>query len=129
MDVNANFYYLIRFIAEFGRAPKAREVYEGRKIGWFFQNIKHGQYQIALEDKAFLTRLGIELDTKNPQEIVHEKVLVLIDFLSDEKRIPKYNEVHQGINLGVFFRNILSGNTTLNKDDTKLFKSALKKIN
>jgi len=129
MEVNTNFYYLIRFIAEFGRAPKAREEYEGKKIGWLFQNIKHGSFQISTEDRDFFTRLGIELDTKNPQELVHEKLIVLIDFLYDEKRIPKYNEVHKGINLGVFFRNILSSNTTLNKDDSKLFKSALKKIN
>ena len=126
MEVNTNFYYLVRFIAEFGRAPKAREIYEGKKIGWFFQNIKHGSAKISEEDYNFLTRLGIELTTKNPQELVHEKLLILVDFLCDKERIPTYNEVYKGINLGVFFRNILSGNTTLNKEDAKLFKSSLK---
>ena len=82
MEVNINFYYLIRFIAEFGRAPKAREIYEGRKIGWFFQNIKHGMFKISDEDREFLNRLGIDLTTKNPQELVHEKLLLLVAFIS-----------------------------------------------
>jgi len=128
MEVNANLYYLIRFIAEFGRAPKARESYEGRNIGWFYQNVKHGQFKISDEDRCYFERLGISLTTKNAQDTVHEKLLILVEFLSKEKRIPKYNETHKGINLGVFFRNILSGNTSLNKTDKKAFNKALKSI-
>lgn len=128
MVVNENLYYLIRFVAEYGRPPKAREIYEGKKIGWFYQNIKHGQFNISDEDRNYLERIGITLTTKNPQDAVHEKLIILIEFLSKEKRIPKYNEIHNGINLGVFFRNILSGNTSLNKADKKAFNKALKSI-
>lgn len=128
MEVNANLYYLIRFIAEFGRAPKARESYEGKNIGCFFQNLKRGQIHISDEDRIFFERLGINLTTKNPQDVVHEKLIILVDFLSKEKRIPKYNETYNGINLGVFFRNILSGNTSLNKEDKKAFNKALKSV-
>lgn len=125
MEVNTNLYYLIRFIAEVGRAPKARETYEGKNIGWFYQNIKHGQYNLSDEDKAFFERLGINLATKNPQVNVHEKLLILVEFISANERIPKYNERYKGINLGVFFRNILSGNTSLSKADKKLLDSKL----
>ena len=128
MEVNANLYYLIRFIAEFGRAPKARETYEGKKIGWFYQNLKHGQINISDEDRNYLERIGISLTTKNPQEAVHEKCMTLIEFLSKEKRIPRYNEVYSGIPVGVFFRNIFSGNTSLSKEDKKSFNKALKAI-
>lgn len=127
MEVNTNFYYLIRFIAEFGRAPKSREIYENKNIGMYFHNIKKGQNKLSNEDEVFLKRLGIELNTKCPQEIVHEKLIILVEFLTQKQRVPKHNDTYKGIRLNIFYRNILSGNTKLNPTDMLAFEQALEK--
>lgn len=126
MEVNTNFYYLVRFLAEFGRAPKARETYEGKHVGVFYHNLKRGQIKISIEDRDFLTRLGLDLTPKNVQEQVHEKLTILVEFLLNEQRLPKSKDVYKGIALKVFLQNILSGNTKLNAEDQKLFEKALK---
>lgn len=127
MDVNKKFYYLVRFIAEFHREPKSREIYEGINIGYYFHNIKRGQTKISEEDREFLERLGIDLTVKDPQELVHEKAIILVEFLLKEQRLPKSHDVYKGITLKVFLQNILSGNTKLNSEDKELFEKALKK--
>ena len=81
MDVNENMYYLIRYVAEFHKPPKAREIYEGRKIGLFLHNVKRGSQKISSEDALFLARLGIKLSTENVQNNVHKKLLILVDFI------------------------------------------------
>lgn len=127
MEVNKNFYYLVRFIAEFNREPKSRETYEGINIGYYFHRIKKGQAKISEADENFLKRIGIDLTIKDPQELVHEKAIILIEFLLKEQRLPKSQDVYNGIALKVFLQNILSGNTKLNSEDKELFEKALKK--
>lgn len=127
MEVNKNFYYLLRFIAEFNRAPKSRETYEGQNVGNYFQRIKNGQAKISAEDEEFLTRIGINLYITDPQEQVHEKLIILTEFLLKEQRLPKAKEVYKGVTLKVFLNNILSGNTGLSDEDYELFESALEK--
>lgn len=127
MEVNTNFYYLVRFIAEFHREPKSREIYEGINIGYYFHNIKRGRIKTSDADKEFLERLDIDLTIKDPQEQVHEKAIILIEFLLKEQRLPKSHDVYKGVTLKVFLQNILSENTKLNSEDKKLFEKALKK--
>ena len=128
MEVNENLYYLIRYIAETTTEPKAREVYEGRKIGLYLQNIKKGKAKISEEDRNFLERLGIKLHTENPQEKVHKKLLVLLDFLETYKRNPSTSDYYKNVHLYVFLRNIQSGNTSLSKEDKEKLDCTLKRV-
>lgn len=128
MEVNENLYYLIRYVAEFHKAPKAREIYEGRKIGLYLQNIKRGSQTIAPKDSLFLTRLGIKLTTENVQNNVHKKLLILVEFIKNNNRKPNSKDVYKGIKLYPFLRNIQSGNTSLSKKDRAILLKALEKI-
>lgn len=126
MEVNENLYYLIRYIAEFHKAPKSREVYEGRKIGQYFQNIKKGSQEISAEDAKFLIRCGVKLATENPQNKVHEKFLILVEFFEKfGKPIP--TDIYKGVRLHTFIQNIKSGNTKLNSADKKKFDELFSK--
>jgi len=127
MDVNENLYYLIRYVAEFHQAPKAREIYEGRKIGLYLQNIKRGSQSITDEDALFLKRLGLKLSTENVQNNVHKKLLILVEFIKNNKRKPNSKDVYKGIKLYPFLRNIQTGNTSLSKKDRALLLRALEK--
>lgn len=126
MEVHENMYYLIRYIAETTCEPRAREVYEGRNIGIYLQNIKKGRVKLSEEDRNFFERLGIKLHTENPQEKVHQKLLILVDFLKTHKRRPNINDYYKNIQLSVFLRNIQTGNTSLTKEDQELLDEALK---
>ena len=128
MEVNENLYYLIRYIAEFHKAPKAREIYEGRKIGLYLQNIKRGYQHISSEDALFLTRLGIKLSTENVQNNVHEKLLILVEFIKINNRKPNSKDVYKGIRSYPFLRNVQTGNTSLCKEDRSMLLNALSKI-
>lgn len=126
MEVNENLYYLIRFMAETTCEPKAREVYEGRKIGLYLQNIKKGIVKISEEDAEFLNRLGVKLHTEDPKEKVHKKLLILVEFMYIYRRKPKKADYYKGVHLGPFFRNILSGNTSLSPEDRKKFDDVMR---
>jgi len=128
MEVNENLYYLIRYIAETTTEPKSREIYEGRKIGSYLQNIKRGTVKLSEEDQNFLERLGVKLHTENPQEKVHKKFLVLIEFLETYRRKPNTNDYYKNIHLYVFLRNIQTGNTSLSKEDHEKLNKTLKKL-
>ena len=128
MDVNENMYYLIRYVAEFHKPPKAREIYEGRKIGLFLHNVKRGSQKISSEDALFLARLGIKLSTENVQNNVHKKLLILVDFIKKNNRRPNSKDVYKGIKLYPFLRNIQTGNTSLSKKDRAILLKALDKI-
>ena len=128
MEVNENLYYLIRYVAEFHKAPKVREIYEGRKIGLYLQNIKRGCQKVSSEDAQFLTRLGVKLSTENVQNNVHQKLLVLVEFIKNNNRKPNSKDVYKGITLYPFLRNIQTGNTSLSKKDRALLLHALEKI-
>ena len=128
MDVNENMYYLIRYVAEFHKPPKAREIYEGRKIGLFLHNVKRGSQKISSEDALFLARLGIKLSTENVQNNVHKKLLILVDFIKKNNRRPNSKDVYKGIKLYPFLRNIQTGNTSLSKKDRAILLKALEKI-
>ncbi len=128
MEVNENLYYLIRYVAEFHKAPTVREIYEGRKIGLYLQNIKRGCQKISAEDALFLTRLGIKLSTENVQSNVHKKLLILVEFIKNTNRKPNSKDIYKGIKLYPFFRNIQTGNTSLNKKDRAILLHALEKI-
>lgn len=128
MEVNENLYYLIRYVAEFHKVPKSREIYEGRNIGIFLQNIKRGYQNISVEDALFLTRLGFKLSTENVQNNVHKKLLILVEFIKNNNRRPNSKDVYKGIKLYPFLRNIQTGNTSLSKKDRALLPHALEKI-
>jgi hypothetical protein len=128
MEVNENLYYLIRFIAEFKRAPKSREIYEGRCVGQYFNNIKRGTTTISPSDVQFFKRSGINICIENRQAKVHEKFLILVEFMEKNKRKPNYKDVYKGIALYHFMHNLITGNTALNPQDKKKFESVLKSV-
>lgn len=128
IKVNENFYYLIRYIAEFHKAPTFREVYEGKNVGSYLYNIRSGTISISSKDRAYLEKLGIYFEKRNAQEKVHKKLLATVDFLEENQRMPKVKEVYQGFNLYTFLHNIRSGNTSLSKEDEKKLNAALAKI-
>ena len=126
--VNENFYYLIRYIAETTCEPKARTVYEGRKIGLYLQNVKRGNIKISDNDRDFLERLGVSLTPHNPQELVHKKLIILIEFVETYKRKPVGKDVFKGIPVKQFLDNILSGNTGLSEEDRRKLDEVLKSL-
>lgn len=114
---------------EFKQVPKAREIYEGRKIGLYLHNIKRGRIKISVEDSNFLIKLGVNLSTENAQEKVKAKLDILIDFMEQHNRKPNTNDVYKGIPLYTFLRNIQTGNTSLREKDQERLDTVLEKIN
>lgn len=110
---------LIKFYNKFGRWPKVREVYKDINIGYFFYNIKLGKTTLLKHDKKRLKKLNFNFDKIPQKENTHNKVIILIEFYNKHNRWPNYCEIYKDIKLGIFFKNIISGNTSITDTDKK----------
>ena len=67
-----------------------------------------------------LTNTGIKITPNIKQTIIHEKVLLLVEFYDLYHRTPTQNEVYKNIKLGKFLHNIQYRNTNLPFEDKQL---------
>ncbi len=111
---------LVEFYDLYHRTPTQNEIYKNVKLGSFLSNIKRSDTTLSFEDKELLINSGIRITAINKKDIVHEKVLLLIEFFNLYNRLPKRNEVYKNVKLGNFLSNVKWGHTKLSSEDIKL---------
>ena len=111
---------LVEFYNLYHRTPKNREVYKDVNIGTFLSSIRQGNTTLSDKDALLLTDTGIRIISSNRKDVVHKRVLLLIEFYNLYHRTPKPNEIYKNINLYNFLVSIRRGNTTLSSEDKKL---------
>ncbi len=111
---------LIEFYNLYHRHPKEREIYKNIKLGQFLDSIRQNKTVLLPEDVELLTNTGIKITPNIKQTIIHEKVLLLVEFYDLYHRTPTQNEVYKNTKLGKFLHNIRYGNTNLPFEDKQL---------
>lgn len=110
----------IRIIEEFckkhKRLPKYNEKVEGILLGKFLCNIKSGNTSITYEQIDRLLQLGFSLDTCGEENSKEKKIKLVEKFYQKYRRLPRTNEIVEGISLGIFLKNIKDGNTTITSE-------------
>ena len=114
---------LIEFYNKFQRWPKYNEEYRNEQIGAFSMRIKQKRVKLSKNDIEELKKLNFQFETVPAKEIVHRKVLLLIEFFTVHKRLPKYREVYKNVKIGFFLRNIKQKNTSLSISDKQLLET------
>ena len=113
---------VVEFYNKFKRWPKSTEIYKNEFIGCFCRNIRYKRTSISKSDEKLLSNLGFNFNISFKKEDIHNKVLLLIDFYNKFNKWPKTTEVYEGVNIGIFSKNIKTKNTSISNDDTKLLK-------
>ena len=113
---------LIEFYNIFNRWPKQREKYKDVNIGTFLSRIKNKYLYISDDDLILLKNIGFKFNTLSRKELVHNKVLLLIEFYNKFNRWPKRTEKYKNVNIGGFCNNIRTKETSISTDDTALLQ-------
>nr|QBK89660.1 MAG: type III restriction enzyme, res subunit [Pithovirus LCPAC001] len=110
------FSVLIEFLEKEKRLPKKKEKYKNINICSFLYGIIKGGGYEKYYDNWIKQMINIPVikdlikeRMKNKSVISEEKFAVLIEFLEQEKRLPKDKEKHKNINIGSFVYGILKG--------------------
>ena len=117
---------LVEFYKLFNRWPYQKDKYKNINLGHFMHSIKTKNTSINDSDKELLQKYNFPFETKKrDKNLIHEKVLLLVEFYTLYKRWPLKSEKYQGKNIGYFVRNIKIKDTHLSNEDISL----LEKIN
>ena len=116
---------LLEFVDQNNRTPKCEEIYKGIKIGQFWNSIKQGNhnnlYKLFLEKNEIL-KIEYERLIKNREgkEVItpDQKCNLLIEFVNQNNRSPKFEEIYKETKIGHFFSSIKQG---LNNNLYKLY--------
>jgi superfamily II DNA or RNA helicase len=110
---------LLDFVIREKRVPKFSELVGDFKIGIFWTSIKQGRnydiYQSHLSTNAILSadyeRVQKIKDEKRDKKKmrVEEKANMLLTFVNDKKRVPKFSEVVEDFKIGIFWDKIKQG--------------------
>lgn len=120
---------LIEFYNIFNRWPKQREKYKDVNIGTFLSRIKNKYLYISDDDLILLKNIGFKFNTLSRKELVHNKVLLLIEFYNKFNRWPKTKETYKGVNIGAFARRIKRDENSISSNDFELLKKLGFKFN
>lgn len=98
-----SFALLERFVAEHQRVPKTKDVYEGVKLGSWWNNQKQGAKTPGFppDRLEMLRRVGSLGNTRDREWM--RKYELLQKFVAEHQRVPKYEEVYEGVRLGVWW--------------------------
>ena len=113
---------LVEFYNKYGREPKWMEEYKGAKLGKFLNNIRIGNVKPTTEERKLLKDIGYRLDCLNKKEIVHKKVLLLVEFYKEYNRRPKSSEEYKGVKIGRFLVNIKQNRVKPTEEDRALLE-------
>ncbi len=110
---------LLEFVEEKKKVPKRGEVYLDVKIGQFWDRIKQGQCKeiyenilskndILREDHERCQKLQkLKEEKKGKHQLTtEEKAEILLEFVEKKKRMPKRDELYEGVNIGIFWDGI-----------------------
>jgi len=123
---------MLLFMEKKGRVPVALEIYQDVKIGYFYNNLKHGQNKESLDfllkesevlrkDYNIFLRNKKERDSKELQHTPEEKRDLILKFIEINEVIPRYVDTAEGVDIGVFYRSIR------NRKNRQLFNTLLEK--
>lgn len=99
-----------KFYDKFGRLPKAREVFEGYKIGGLIHRIiNQNQHEDIKEDLENI--YGVKLETKYTKHVFSDEEIIKYNkqFYEKFKRLPKQIEVIGEFKIGKFINRLKSG--------------------
>lgn len=113
---------LAEFYVNFNRDPRGREIYKGIKLYNFLNSIRRGEIVLNEFEVETLKKSGIRLNNITKEEEIHEKVLLLVEFVKIYKRDPKDDEKYKNIKLYQFLKEIRKGKVMLNAEDEKSLK-------
>lgn len=140
---------IIDYVNKYNKFPKQTEIYDGMKIGQFFDNIKanltsldvnlYEKIQTNLMLKQYIDNYlkNKELNKKIIKLSFQKKHDILIEFINNNNCVPKNNEIYNGFKLGSFYRhlkvrmteigcksyNILATNQIIKNDLDKYFEN------
>lgn len=124
------FELLKEFKEEFGRFPKAKEVYKGVKLGtWCITQRQINKGNMApgslTVDKLFaLQSIGFDFGFRKEDDYMIKFKLVK-QFIERYNRFPKYEEEYKGVKIGKWYSNqkIYMKNGRISKEKQKLISS------
>jgi hypothetical protein len=122
---------LLKFVEENKRLPTKEEEYKGVKIGQFWASIKQGQSKKSYENKLSKNEI-LKADYDRVQKLKQEKkgketltpdfkADLLLEFVKENKRLPKNGEEYKGFKIRKFWDHIKQG------DKKKLYEDKLSK--
>lgn len=115
---------LIEFYKSFNRWPYQKEKYQSINLGNFMHSIKTKNTSVNESDKELLQKYNFPFETnKRDKNLIHEKVLLLVEFYNLYKKWPNNNEKYKGQNIGNFVRNIKVKDTHLSNSDKELLEN------
>ena len=117
--IRKNVKILAEFYLKFKRDPHGREEYKGIKLYNFLNAIRRGEMILNEIEVAFLKKTGIRLNCITKEQEIHNKVLLLVDFVKTNGRDPRDSEKCNNVNLYQFLRKIRCGEIILSLDDKK----------
>ena len=107
MEDKANL--LLKFVQDNKRVPMYKEMVDNFNIGRFWKSIKQGHnsdiYKSQLSTNLILST-DYEKTQKSKEISMEDKANLLLDFVQDNKRVPKYREKVDNFNIGSFWNNI-----------------------
>lgn len=112
---------LLKYYNKKHRLPNKNEKYKGVNIYKFVEKIKNAEITLSSNKLEQLKAIGVFPHKK--KIAVHKKVLLLTEFFNEFGRWPKDREVYKDINIGKFFSNIRSNNTSISNSNKKLLNS------
>jgi hypothetical protein len=134
---------LLEFINLENRLPVKSEIYKGVTLGNFFDHIKQGDHKLLYKnyiDKNKMAKEAYEKvnqmkEEKKGKEIItpDQKSFMLLEFVNENNRIPKCEEIYKGVKLGQFWSSLKQNNKNkLYKnylDKNKMLKEDYEKVN
>ena len=120
--IRKNVKTLAEFYLKFKRDPHGREEYNGIKLYNFLNAIRKGDMILNEIEIEYLNKTGIRLNYITKEEEIHNKVLLLVDFVKINGRDPRDSDKCNNVNLYQFLRRIRSGDVILSSDDKKTLK-------
>ena len=76
---------LIEYYLTFNKWPKQTTTFKNVKIGFFMVNIKrYDRTSISKSDRKVLEKFNFEFQNISREDVIHKKVLILIDFFNFE---------------------------------------------
>ena len=114
---------LVEYFTIYKKWPKSTIKYNGVNIGSFSKNIRNKGIKLSNSDTELLKSLGFNFECIPKRKIIHDKVLLLVEYYNTFHKKKKKKESYKGEKLGIFINCIRRGNTTLLEDEIELLKS------
>ena len=124
-NIDMCFKLLIEFFEKFKRRPSAQEVYDGIKIGKFYNNIRYGKIKVPQEYAKILEENGCFIG--NDMYVMHKYVELIVEYYQNFGIYPDKNTVYKNVRLGEAFILVQKKSKTTKKVSFK-DKKILEKI-